>query len=401
MFNIAFVVIAAHVIESNETKMVRIEVQPERLRWARKRAQVSVADLIRKFSKYHEWELGEVQPTLRQLQNFSKITHVPFGNLFLPEDPDESIPIPDFRTKHGIDPNHLSIDLLETINLCRRRQIWYREFAFERGDGPIEIIGSLSTSDDVVDSATLIRDALGLDLDARQQFTNWEDALRAFVRSVENQGILVMVSGVVGNNTRRRLDVREFRGFALADPFAPLIFINGADSNAARSFALAHELAHLWLGESAISDATLDSLPAHSVEEWCNQTAAELLVPFDSIIKEYQPDANLSSEVPRLSSLYKVSRLVVLRRLYDGAFIKQVDFEVAFEREIQRLNSLQRSSGGDIYKTLDVRASNRFIHALIAHTLEGRTSFTDAFRMLGIRNIATFDKLSKRCGIPG
>jgi len=125
-----------------------------------------------------------------------------------------------------------------------------------------------------------------------------------------------MVSGVVSNN-RRKLDPDEFRGFALADDRAPLVFVNGADSKAAQMFTLAHELAHIWIGASALSDAGPASSPPAGVELWCNQVAAELLVPTAVLRAELRRDTPVGEEAQRLARYFKVSTLVALRRVHD------------------------------------------------------------------------------------
>ena len=230
--------------------MNRIGVKPALLRWARERSGRSVHDLQRRFPKFDAWERGEVLPTLKQLEAFAKTTHTPIGYLFLQEPPVEKLPITDFRTMGDVDVSRPSPDLLDTLYLCQQRQDWYRDEVRSAGEEPLPFVGSLDTTVDPASAAARMRDALGFDVDQRGQSPTWTDALRQFIDQADVLGILVMISGVVGSNTHRHLDPKEFRGFALSDPLAPLVFINGADTKAAQMFTLVHEIAHLWLGES-------------------------------------------------------------------------------------------------------------------------------------------------------
>jgi len=147
----------------------------------------------------------------------------------------------------------------------------------------ISFVGSLGTDADVVSAAATISDALDFDLDERRSISTWTGALDHLREKAEATGVLVMLNGVGGSNTHRKLDPDEFRGFALADDLAPVVFVNGADTKAAQIFTLAHELGHVWLGETALSDADLGSRPDNPVQRWCNQVAAELLVPLESL----------------------------------------------------------------------------------------------------------------------
>ncbi len=227
----------------------------------------------------------------------------------------------------------------------------------------------------------------------------WTDALRRFIEQADALGVLVMVNGVVGSNNRRRLDPQEFRGFALADDLAPLVFINGADTKAAQMFTLAHELAHIWLGQSAVSDAQASWMPEHEVERWCNRVAAELLVPIAVLRGEYQRSNPLPVEVDRLARRFKVSTLVVLRRIHDAGGLTQDQLWRAYREELERLRAMPGGSGGNFYLTLGARASKRFARALVVSTLEGRSSFTEAFRLLGFKKMATFRELGHSVGV--
>ncbi|HUP60403.1 MAG TPA: ImmA/IrrE family metallo-endopeptidase [Thermoanaerobaculia bacterium] len=378
---------------------MRVEIKPELLRWAAERSRIEPDALAGRFPKLDAWQAGEVQPTLKQLEDFARATHTPIGYFFLPEPPVERVPIPDFRTVGGARLQRPSPDLLDTIHLCQQRQEWYREFARTIGERPLAFAGAAAVTSDVIDAAERIRHSLGFDLEERRRMPTWTDALRRFIELADNAGVMVMVSGVVGSNNRRKLDSDEFRGFALADPLAPLVFINGSDTKAAQMFTLAHELAHIWLGQSAVSDARPVEIDGNAVERWCNQVAAELLVPLAVLRDEYDPGADLRTETDRLARRFKVSTLVILRRMHDAGGLTRPQFRASYDAEVTRLLALPTGSGGNFYLTLGARASKRFSRALVVSTLEGRSSFTEALRLLGFRKMSTFRELGQNLGL--
>lgn len=319
---------------------MRVDVPREMFNWARERAGMDVAALVKRFPQLTKWEAGDAQPTLKQLERFAKATYAPIGFFFLKEPPPpEKVPIPDFRTVANQRVARPSPNLLDTVYVCQQRQAWYHDYARAEGEQPLAFVGSARVGDDVVATATRIREALHFDLEARRQMPTWTDALRRFIDQADALGVLVMVSGVVGSNNRRTLDPDEFRGFALADDLAPLVFVNGADTKAAQMFTLAHELVHIWIGQTALSNAQAWAAPDDRVERWSNEVAAELLVP----LKLFRAD--------------------------------------------------------HFYRTGRARVSRRFARALIANTLEGQTTFTEAGRLLGIRRASAFDALQKDLGL--
>lgn len=371
------------------------------IQWAAQRAGLGDAVLTRHYPKWPLWLTGEAQPTLRQLQDFARRTHTAIGYFFLPHPPNLPLPIPDFRTLRDEAMGEPSSNLLDTIYLCQQRQDWFRDHARLHGFPVLPFVGSASIQEAPEAVAQRMREALALSTDARQRLSTWTEALRQLIAKAEEAGVMVMVTSVVGSNSHRKLDVGEFRGFALADDLAPLVFLNGADSKSAQMFTLAHELAHLWLGASGVSDAETGRVPEQTIERWCNQVAAELLMPMQALRVAYQPDTPIPQEIQRLARLFKVSTLVALRRLFDAGFINQAVLWQHYREELERLRSLERnqSGGGDFYNSLGARTSKRFARAIVSSTLEGLTSFPDAFRMLGVRKTATFYEAVRELGV--
>jgi Zn-dependent peptidase ImmA (M78 family)/transcriptional regulator with XRE-family HTH domain len=378
--------------------MTHVTINSDLLHWARKRAGFGLENLRKRFPKLEAWERGEGAPTLKQLEAFAKAVFVPIGYLFLEQPPEEKIPISDLRIMGGGMSMPPSPDLLDVLYLCQRRQAWYRDFARSVAEEPRRFVGSVNIESPVEETAATMREALGFDLEVQRSCPTWTEALREFIAHTEDSGILVMVSGVVGSNNRRKLDPKEFRGFALADEYAPLVFINGSDTKAAQIFTLAHELAHIWLGESAISDVSPASRPSQGIEFWCNNIAAELLVPI-KLLKDSLPPTHPLDAVQALARQFKVSTLVILRRIMDAGAISRNIFQNVYDQELERLYSLPKSIGGNFYLTQEARASRRFVQALVISTLEGQTLYRDAFHLLGIKKERTFNEFGTRIGV--
>ncbi len=375
--------------------MSRIRVQPnlDVLSWALQRAP---ANLTARFRQLGKWLSGEAQPTLRQLEAFARAVSVPLGYFFLDALPVESLPIPFFRTLPETTGQSPSPDLAETIRIMEQRQTWMREHLIERGAQPLPFVGSASAQDEPERVAGLMRQTLGMDVNWAAGQRTWTDALRALRTRAEAAGVLVVVNGVVGNNTRRRLSVDEFRGFVLVDEYAPLAFINGADGRAAQMFTLAHELAHVWLGKSAAFD--LRALqPAHDeMEEACNRIAAEFLVPaaaFTEVWRSVNTDADRFQKVARH---FKVSEVVAARRALDLKAISRDEFFRFYNAyRAQRRAKGHGATGRDFFATQNLRLSRRFGEAVVRAVQEGQLTYWDAYRLTGLYG-ETFDKYAEQ-----
>lgn len=383
--------------------VVRVDVAPDLLQWAVERAGWDEETAGRRAPKFEEWVSGAHQPTLKQLQKFASDTHTPFGMLFLSEPPVEDLPIPDMRTVGNVALPQVSADLLDTIYMCQSRQDWYRTYAQEVGVLEPGFVGSATTETSPELVADQIRHLLDFDLTERSTFSSWEDALRRLIDRIEGIGVLVMVNGVVGSNTHRKLNPEEFRGFALSDPLAPLIFVNGADTKAAQIFTMIHELAHIWLGGSAVSDAAMTAKSGFADELWCNRVSAEVLVPLAALRSDYQGDPG-SQELERLARKYRVSTLVVLKRIFDAGYLEWDDYRVRYENERARVIAILAakrgdSGGGNYYYTQPIRLSRQFARAVIASAFDGSTTYRDAYRLLGTKRHDTFENLAAELGV--
>ncbi|MFW6106845.1 MAG: ImmA/IrrE family metallo-endopeptidase, partial [bacterium] len=370
------------------------------LRWARERVGRRVEDFGKRFKKLAEWERGETQPTLKQLEDFARATYVPFGYFFLPEPPEEHIPIPDLRTIRDEAISHPSPDLLDTIHAMERRQAWLREDLIECEAEPLDFVGSARVSDDPQGVGREMRRMLGLEDGWAEGVRTWREAVGELRRAIEELGVLAVINGVVGNNTHRKLDVEEFRGFALSDDYAPLVFVNGADAKSAQMFTLVHELAHIWLGESALTDTGPTSLPSQETESWCDLAAAEFLVPAQELKACWRDIRHHVSPFETLARRFKVSPIVAGRRAMDVRLVSRETFFGFYEQYTARERRQRSDSGGgDFYHNQNTRVGERFALQVFRAAKEGRVSFKEAYDLTGLRGGA-FQEYASRLGVP-
>ena len=341
------------------------------------------------FPKLADWVEGERRPTLRQLEQLAKATSTPFGYLFLSAPPEERLSIPHFRTLADQFVHRPSPDLLETVQTMERRQAWMREDLIEQGQEPLPFVRSAHLTDEPTRLAREMRSVLGLAAGWAADQATWTEALRELQQTMEEAGILVVVNGIVGNNTRRKLKPEEFRGFVLVDEYAPLVFVNGVDGRAAQMFTLAHELAHIWLGSSAAFDLRRLQPADDRTEQACNRVAAEFLVP-EGELRQVWPSARRDPDPFNVvARQFKVSALVAARRALDVGLITQaryLSFYSDYERDQRR--TARGQGGGNFYATQNLRIGRRFARAVMQAAQEERLLYREAYRLTGLHGKA-------------
>ncbi|MDE0390711.1 MAG: ImmA/IrrE family metallo-endopeptidase [Rhodospirillales bacterium] len=349
-----------------------------------------------------DWEAEAARPTVRQLEDFARATRVPFGFLFLPEPPEMGLPFADFRTVESRRPQGISPELMDTIHLMRRRQNWLREERMEAEAEPVSLVGAATLSDDPEATGREMRRAVGLDEGWARRVPTWTAAVGELRNAVEALGVMAVVNGIVGNNTRRKLDEGEFRGFALSDPHAPLIFVNGADAKSAQMFTLAHELAHLWLGDAGEGLSGFQGVQPDGgdVERFCDRAAAEFLVPAAEIRTAWRDVADDDAPFEKLARRFKVSPVAVGRRAMDLRLVERDAFFSFYHDYTQRerRQGLTGTDGGDFYNNQNTRVGRLFASHVIRAAKEGRIGFKEAYDLTGL-NGGTFQSYARKLGI--
>lgn len=369
-----------------------IDINADILSWAITRAGHDVSEFLEAHPKVEAWYSGEKKPTVKQLQNFSQKVHVPFGYLLLTKPPKQEVPIPFFRTNKK-DKNGISLNVYDTILSLQQRQEWLVEYLIDEKRDKLSFVGQFDENADYKVVVGDIRETLGLDPLWASHFKTWEKALENLTEKIESIGVIITSNGVVGNNNTRPIDVNECRGFVLVNEYAPFMFVNAADAKAAQMFTIVHELAHIWLGESAGFDFKQMQPADDPIEILCDKIAAEFLVPEAAFRDEWKR----SKDFKKLGRIFKVSQIVIGRRALDLNLITKNRFFTFYNEYISDFirKKENQGSGGDFYATSKKRISLTFAGYVNHAVNTNQLLYRDAYRLVGLKG-GTYDKFIKQ-----
>lgn len=367
---------------------VTVDVSSKILNWIIPLVQADSAD-DDVLEALHVWASGEKKPTLRQLEEVSRKTHIPFGYFFLSSPPNEDFYFAEYRTIGSDGVSNPSRNLIDTIDTMRDIQEWMTEYKQKNDIEHPSFIGKFSVNTPVETIIQSIRDTLTIEIDWFSNFYNSKETFKYFRHKLEECGVLVMQNGVVGNNNTRKLNINEFRAFCINDKMTPLIFINSNDSDAGKIFSLIHETAHIWIGEEDFFNKNEYSF-SKGQETRCNYIASEILVPKELFCLKWNDlSASIEDKIQNLAKFFKCSSYVIARRAADMEFISHslyLKFVNQYQQYIKSKPTPISGKGGSYYNTQRSRWSRPFILALAQSTRAGKTLYRDAYRLTGTKS---------------
>lgn len=358
-------------------------ITPNVLKWARESARMTEETAASKVNisidKLREWEIGSSQPTIRQAQTLAKAYKRPFALFFLPEIPRDFMPLQDFRKKDSKTLGTASVFIIREI---QQKQSWIRDVNVDNKENQLSFVGKYK----LTDNPTIVAKDILATLNINPAIYNTDNPIKEWIDKAESKGIFISRTSFI--HSRLTLDSEEIQGFAIADPFAPFVFVNSDDWNAPQLFTLVHELAHIWIAETGISNEVEPEIKNkdkfHPVELFCNQVAANALMPEEIIYNLSNSTFNNSKEVFKVSKNLGVSSFALLVRalnlnvinLSNYQILKKeadINYHAFLEKEAEKkLKSKEKTStGGPNPYLLRLNKNSRLFTQIVLDAFRG------------------------------
>jgi len=388
-------VVALSLTKGGSNLTTVLSIAPEIFEWIFRNIS-ETSENQKAFMLLEQWKRGEKTPTFNKVEEVSKTLHVPLGYFFLRQPPQEDYSFLQYRTVQSEKYATPSRELIDTVHDMVSIQDWMHEYVKRTEARILPIVGAGAHDTSVEALTKRIRSDLDIKLNWFESSRDADASFKYLRERGEAAGIIVMMNGIVGSNTRRSLNFEEFRAFTLIDEYAPLIFINATDTKNGQLFSLVHELAHIWIGQNSVFNGSEFSLNGQGyIETKCNAVAAEILVPMEVFVNIWRGTQIKSAKdaICQIARYFKCSTIVVARRALDQKYITKDEYNeitaVAIAKSCEVKTS---SSGGNYYATMATRLDHRFLFALASSIMDGTTLHTDAYRLTKT-NRTTFSRL--------
>lgn len=371
----------------------RIKVKPILLKWAMEVASLEEEEFYRRFDKnLEQWLRGEKSPTLRQLEEFSRLANIPFGFLLLGEPPREDVMDTSFRTIDNKLLKRPSPELMDLLGDVSYKQEWLREYRIDLEEKALDYLGSFTDYESPLKFAQEIRKRFSFFTPQGMAKTPGHSPSKLLVSFLEEEGFTIMQASSLFNYPKRKLRLKEFRAFYLFDEYAPFIFVNTSDSKTGQIFSLVHEFVHSLISKDAglLQDLSLEE------ERLCNKTTAELLMPEESLKNKFQRGYKSDSDLASLASFYSVSEQALAIKLKSLGLIGEEDYLRVLEKTKERIEKKKKSCGGPSYYRLkQSQLGLSFIDAVSQSTRSGNTLYKEAFKLLNVKGSRGYQGLTE------
>lgn len=381
----------------------RAYITPEVFKWARKSAKISEETAASKVNvsidKLKEWESGLSYPTIRQAQKLAKTYRRPFAIFFLPDIPNDFHPLQDFRKKGAKELSTSSVFIIREI---QQKHAWISEVYRENNENKIPFVGRFNLSSNPLNVAKDIINTLGInpmDYKTTNPILEWID-------KAESNGIFISRTSFI--HSKLKLNSNEIQGFSIADDYAPFIFINSDDWSAPQLFTLVHELAHIWIAASGISNDIAPILKKsndyHPIELFCNEVSANALMPKEYLFSIEQNAFNSASEIFKKARRIGVSSFALLVRALHLNIIsmnKYIELKAQADKEFNdflireeiKKQKAKEKEGGPNYFLLQLNRNSRLFTQTVLDAFRGGfIEPTQASSLLNVK-VNKFQKL--------
>ncbi|MEI0747931.1 ImmA/IrrE family metallo-endopeptidase [Brachyspira pulli] len=369
---------------------MKVKINNEVLKWARESVNLSIDEVIDKikmktFTKDDlvKFENGEQLPDLNLAKKLSKLYGISFAVLYMTSIPKNIQPkINDFRQLDS----KLSRNAIFLMRKLINHQEWVKSYLVSNNAKELDFVGTISINSKIEDTIYKIKNVLNIEInfnkDSKYNFDNIKELL-------ENNNIFVSVGNSYNFNHLSSVEVKEIRGFAIADKIAPFIFVNSSDTDNAKLFTLIHELVHIFIGETGISNISFTNInKQNEIEKYCNKVTSEILLP-ENIFNDYwnkSTNENIEEKISFISSKLPVSKLAILVKARSFGYVEENIFNKLFSKfsNIKLKNKILNGQPNPYYIIRNLN-TKRFSNYVLDAYYDNNITLKDTCNLLSIK----------------